>query len=237
LAAPAFVLLHSPLVGPGSWTRVAAILSERGFDAVVPRLSSALDGAPPYYARFAELTAGAVRISAPVGDIVLVGHSGAGALLPVVAAQVPNVAGAIFADALLPHPGKAWFETVHPELKAHLLALTRDGHLPPWNTWWPRDAMARILPDPATRETFVGALREIPIAYCEERAPETAMPDAVRCAYLQWSAACRADAAEAGMRGWTVLSRNANHLAMLTSPDAVADDLLLLTETLGLGVA
>lgn len=237
MAAPAFVLLHSPLVGPGSWTKVAAILSERGFDAVVPRLSSALDGAPPYYARFADLTAGAVRISAPMGDIVLVGHSGAGALLPAVASQIPNPAGAIFADALLPHPGRAWFETVPPELKAHLLSLARERRLPRWNEWWPRDAMARILPDQATRETFLGALREIPFAYCEEKAPEIAMPDGVRCAYLQWSAACRADAAEAGARGWTVLSRNANHLAMLTNPDAVADDLLLLTETLGIGVA
>jgi hypothetical protein len=97
--------------------------------------------------------------------------------------------------------------------------------------------MARILPDQATRETFVGALRQIPIAYCEEPAPELTMPDGVRCAYLQWSSAYRADAAEAGIRGWTVLSRNANHLAMLTNPDAVADDLLLLTETLGIGVA
>ena len=237
MAAPAFVLLHSPLVGPGSWTKVATILSERGFDAVVPRLSSALDGAPPYYARFADLTAGAVRISAPTGDIVLVAHSGAGALLPAVAVQVPNVAGAIFADALLPHPGRTWFETVPPELKAHLLGLAREGHLPRWSEWWPHDAMARILPDRATRETFVGGLREIPLAYCEDVAPQIAIPEAARCAYLQWSTACRADAAEAGARGWPVLSRNANHLAMLTHPDAVADDLLLLTETLGIGVA
>jgi hypothetical protein len=237
VAPPAFVLLHSPLVGPGSWTKVAGLLSQRGFDAVVPRLSSALEGDPSYYARFADLTAGAVRIAAPAGDVVLVGHSAAGALLPSVAAQIPGVAGAIFADALLPHPGRTWFETLPPPLKAHLLALARDNRLPPWNAWWPPDAMERILPDPAMRETFVGALREIPFAYCEEPAPGIATPGSVRCAYLQWSAACRADAAEAGARGWPVLSRNSNHLAMLTNPDAVADDLLLLSETIGLGIA
>ncbi len=237
MAAPSFVLLHSPLVGPGSWTKVAALLSQRGFDAVVPRLSSALDGAGSYYPRFAELIAGSVRIAAPAGDLVLVAHSGAGALLPGAATLLPETAGAIFADALLPHPGRAWFDTVAPELKAHLLGLAHEGHLPRWSDWWGEGAMARLLPDDKMRETFVGSLRQIPLAWCEEEAPALAMPDTIRCAYLRWSRATRADAAEAGSKGWTVLTRNANHLAMLTHPEGVVEDLLLLSQTLGIGPA
>lgn len=237
MAAPAFVLVHSPLVGAGTWTKVASALSQQGYDAVVPRLAGAFDEGAPYYPKLVRHAADAVRVAVPSGDLVLVGHSGAGALLPAIARECGHVAGAIFVDALLPHPDRAWFETAPPELKAHLLALAKDGDLPRWHEWWPPGAIEKFLPDAAAYENFVGGLRALPLAFFEETAPAVAMPLNVRCAYLQLSPACRADAEAAGGMGWPVLIRRAHHLAMLTNAAEIADDLVMLSGTLGIAAA
>ena len=39
-------------------------------------------------------------------------HSGGGSLAPAIAAASADLAGFIFVDAVLPHPGKSWIETV-----------------------------------------------------------------------------------------------------------------------------
>src|SRR6266511_3355310 len=44
-----FVLVHSPLVGPRTWTFVAQELERRGMQAVVPSLLAAADAPPPQF--------------------------------------------------------------------------------------------------------------------------------------------------------------------------------------------
>ncbi len=39
-------LVHSPLVGPGTWVPAAARLRDRGYDAIVPELPAGVEGAP-----------------------------------------------------------------------------------------------------------------------------------------------------------------------------------------------
>ena len=54
-----------------------------------------------------------VRAARSAEPLVLVGHSGADALLPSVAAACDAaVAAAVFVDAILPHPGASWFDGV-----------------------------------------------------------------------------------------------------------------------------
>lgn len=228
VTAPAFVLVHSPLVGPRTWTGVAEVLRDRGHRVYVPSLLDALDGPPPYYPAFAR--AATAPVDATGGSVVLVAHSGAGALLPSVAdaLRVP-VAAAVFVDALLPHPGLSWFSSAPPEL-AGLLRDLRDGDLlPPWHEWFPPGAVASLLPDDRLREAFVAELRPLPFAYFEEPAPRPgSWPPAV-CCYLGLSEAYDGAVAEATSSGWRVDHLRSDHLAPVTAPAALADRLLGLT--------
>ena len=219
------VLLHSPLVAPAIWEAVAPDLRARGHDVAVPDLTPCLAGGPSYYARFADCVAGA--INSEFSNPFLVVHSGAGALVPVIAARTA-LAGAIFVDALLPHPGRTWFETAPPQLAARLRGLAQDGRLPPWNQWWPEEIMAMMLPDAALRERVFAGLRELPLAYLEEVAPDAAL--ATAAAYLQLSGGYHAEAAQAETAGWPVARMSSQqtplqHLAMLTHPRRVAAEI------------
>lgn len=210
------MLVHSPLVGPLTWEFVAAHLRNEGWRVVVPSLTA--DG-PPYYQGFAESAAGALD----GGPVVLVGHSGAGALLPAVAEAVgDDVRGAVFVDALLPCPGRSWFDTAPAQLREQLAGMARDGWLPPWNEWFPADAFNALVPDVTLRERFVADLPAVPMAYFAETAPDAPGWPAVRCAYVCLSEAYGWAADEAERQGWWVRREDADHLAPLTQPARIA---------------
>ncbi len=208
------VLLHSPLVAPATWDRLGSVLGARGHEVVVPDLVPVMQGDPPYYPRLAQTAAAAVS-----GKPILVVHSGAGALVPAVAALAP-VAGAIFVDALLPHPGESWFETAPESLEARLHSLARDGMLPPWHCWWPEKALRALLPAPGLFEAFANGLPPLPLAYFQECAPQIAL--ATPSAYLQLGEMNAAEADWAAAQGWPVARLALHHLAMLTHPAAIA---------------
>lgn len=210
------VLVHSPLVGPGTWRGLAPLLAAHGHRVIVPDLRGALRADPPLHFRIGRSVAEAIEGAAGSDEITLVVHSGAGALVPMLARGNKHVRRAIFIDALLPHPGKRWFETAPRELVAHLRSLAKAGHLPRWHRWWPRGAMEALVPDQAQRAQFVAELHEVPVAYLEEVAPLGDIPDGTACAYLQLSSACKAEADEAERRGWPVRRLDLNHLAPLT---------------------
>lgn len=104
---PAFVLVHSPRVGPLTWEPVAERLRQRGFNAVVPVLPTG--GIQPlYWMQHAAAVANSLRNLSTTQSIVLVGHSGAGPFLPAARTQIHRpVAGYIFVDASLPGPDGA----------------------------------------------------------------------------------------------------------------------------------
>lgn len=101
------VLIHSPLVGPFTWSLVAQQLQAGGFDVLVPVLTDSGETPPPYWQQHAASVQQALVPIPPERPLVLVGHSGAGSLLPVLAhtARRP-ITGYLFVDAVLPHPGK-----------------------------------------------------------------------------------------------------------------------------------
>lgn len=216
---PTIVLVHSPLVGPSTWTGSAGPLRDKGFGVVVPALAAVVDGEPPFYPRIAETVAGQVE-NRPV---VLVGHSGAGALLPAIADAVPGeVRAAVFVDAILPHPGEDWFTTAPPELGRRLESLAVEGRLPPWHEWFPPGALTALFPDPETHRRFVAELPRVPLAYFAERAPEAERWPPPACGYVRLSEPYDAVADECERLGWPVHRVDANHLAMLTRPGFVA---------------
>jgi Alpha/beta hydrolase family len=217
--SPTLLLVHSPVVGPTTWSPAADVLRGNGFRCVVPDLTSVATSGPPYYSKFSAAAADAIDDD----PVVLIGHSAAGALLPSIAEIVSDALAAVFVDAHLPHPGLSWLDTAPPPLRDQLLAMARDGVLPPWHEWFPPGAIDELLPDPVLRRTVSAEIPRLPLAYFEERAPLARKWDTLRCAYLRISAASDDAADEAERLGWWVARRDWDHLRMLTAPDAVAD--------------
>jgi len=140
---PAFVLVHSPLVGPTSWLPVARELERRGRVAVVPSLLGVAEAPEPQWRHVP--AAVCVATSDLQQRVVLVGHSGAGLLLPVIADALDvEVAGLVFVDSRLPPPaGRSPLGA--PEFIEQLRAMATDGLLPTWSRWFGPDAMRELV--------------------------------------------------------------------------------------------
>jgi pimeloyl-ACP methyl ester carboxylesterase len=208
----AFVLVHSPLVGPATWQPAAGVLGARGWQTCTPDLTPALAGTPPYWTRQVE----AITSAASSQPSVLVGHSGAGPLLAAAGSQLHDVVAYVFVDAGLPAPGRNWMSTVPADLAAHLRSIVgTDRMLPPWPTWWDEDVLAELITDSTARRQFAAECPKLPMAMFEEILPDApCWPDAP-AAYLRLSDAYD-QAAEL----------DSHHLAPLTDADVVVDAML-----------
>jgi hypothetical protein len=149
-------------------------------------------------------------------------HSGAGGFAPSIAAASVNLAGLVFADALLPYPGRSWLQTAPPALAERMAALTTDGLLPTWNHWFDPDPTPRLLPDEAMRTAFLNELPTAPFAFLEAVCPDHRQWERLPAAYLRLSEAYEPEAAQAELRGWPVRRARLHHLAMLSDPAKVA---------------
>lgn len=96
----AFALVHGAWHGGWCWELVRAELAARGHTAVAPDLpiTDPAAGAVAY--------ADAVLAALPAEDVVLVAHSLAGLVAPVVAAAAP-VRRVVYLAAMLPEPGRS----------------------------------------------------------------------------------------------------------------------------------
>ena len=225
------VVLHSPLVGPATWRWLVPELRARGFEVASADFRADMAGDPPYYAKLVR-TACASLAPAPETSTFLVVHSGAGSLVPALAT---DLAGAIFVDALMPHPGRAWFETVPDALKVRLEKSARAGCVPPWHRWWPDGAIRALFADQDSYSEFVAELNEIPLAYLHEPAPGVELQSGFRSAYLQLGPGNAVEAALAEQLGWPVRRIQLHHLATITHPQLVAASIAELVAELSRG--
>jgi thioesterase domain-containing protein len=212
----AFVLVHSPLVGPFTWSRVAGELRGRGEQVVVPVLSDDDRGEPvPYWRQHAECVARALAPMAPARPLVLVGHSGAGPELPAIADVLSRVVAAyLFVDAGLPSAG--------PRLGGQR-RRRRPGER--WPRWSDAD-LSDVLTDPGDRRRVLGELNPRPQSFWDEEVPVfEGWPDAA-CGYLLFGPPYDTSAREAERRGWPVERLPGGHFHMLVEPEAVATALL-----------
>jgi hypothetical protein len=224
---PAATLVHSPLVGPATWGRAAEVLRELGWPVAVPDLRPAAASG-----RWDDVVAAAVAGGHAEPDGVLVAHSGAGALLPAVAAALPHrPAALVFVDAVLP-PATGEVALVPPAFLDHLRDLAVDGLLPPWADWFGPDAMAEQVPDAARRAEALADLPRLPLAWFLQH---PTVPDgwaATPAAYVRLSGAYDDEAADARARGWPVAVLDRTHLAAVTHPREVADAIAAAVEQL-----
>ncbi|MBO8193436.1 hypothetical protein ITI46_17475 [Streptomyces oryzae] len=229
------VLVHSPLTGDLIWQPVADALRARGRTVSVPSLGGAFDGEGPYYPKLLDAVTSAPadgRDGAPAPPVILVGHSGAGPLLPALRARFTRqrppraVLGTVYADAQWPHPGQSWLGAAPSQQAGQLRELAADGVLPPWDAWFPEQVLIEEVPDPVLRERFRSGIPRLPLAYFEEPAPDAPPdPDHARTAYLRLSSSYEETAIRAEAIGHRVLRRTSHHLSPLTAPESTADAL------------
>jgi hypothetical protein len=193
---------------------------------VVPSLVGVADAPTPQWHHIPET----VRIATNhlQGSIVLVGHSGAGLLLPVIADAVTvEVAALVFVDSFLP-TAAGRVPLGPPAFMDQLRELASDGVLAPWSTWFGEDAMSELVPDERLRAALEAEMPRLPLSYFQASVP---VPDAWNrrsCAYLLLTAEPYGQSAiEARSLGWPVLEiQGVQHLAMATDAIAVTDALL-----------
>jgi pimeloyl-ACP methyl ester carboxylesterase len=224
---PRFVLIHSPLVGPGTWEPVAAALVSLGAEAIVPELHDEEGAGLPSWQQHAHFVARALASLPPDRGLIFVGHSGAGPILPAIAESAAQpVAAYLFVDAGLPRAGATRLDLLRaesPELAASLRAmLLAGGHYPEWS-----DADLRpLVPDAQRRRRLLAELHPRGHAFWEEAIPVfAAWPDAP-CAYLELSRTYAQPAAGAERLGWPVRKLEGGHFLMLVDPLSVAEALL-----------
>lgn len=216
----AFVLIHSPLVGPTTWDGVAAELRRAGHVVSVPSLSSALATGPAFSGGFARL----VAAGAPP-DAWLVGHSGAGQILPL-AAQLCESAGLIYVDAGLPNPGRSRLDTMPSDLVDQLNSMVDgEGYLPPWPEWFGREVLNALIEDDVLLDTFIADCPRLPMEIFTEPMPDTVEPD-IPSAYVLLSEAYEEDARIAVSRGWSTKSLGGHHLWPIDHPRQTAAAIL-----------
>jgi len=236
---PTFILIHSPLVGLLTWMLVADELRQRGVNAIAPSLAAGGAGCRPYWQDHATAVARALE-SVPVDQpLVLVGHSGAGPLLPAVgeAAGRP-IAAYVFVDADIPQDGASRLDLAgSPESAERVRRQASDGFLP--NLWENEEVLRAVgIEDAELRRRFLAEVSKVPLAIYEEPLPVFAgWPDAP-CGYLSFTRSSRfypQSIGRAKREGWAYGEVDGGHFHMLVDPPAVADVLLELTARMEAG--
>src|SRR5260370_1147519 len=153
------VLVHSPLVGPFTWSLVAQRLQAAGFDVLVPTLSDSGEAFPHYWQQHAASLQRALASIPQQRPLLLVGHSGAGSLLPVLARAAHHPVNAcLFVDAGLPHPGQSRMNEMEASVPEFVQALHQHlasgGSFPNWSD----EDLSEELPDERIRRQVLAEL-------------------------------------------------------------------------------
>ena len=224
---PLFVLVHSPTVGPSTWSPVAGQLVASGCDAVVPSLLPVGEGGPPFWPRVVAAVTAGLAGTDPGQPVVLVAHSNAGVFIPVIGRGLARpVACSIFADATVP-AASGHTPIADDQFLPFLRGLAcPDGRLPRWTDWWDEQDVAPLFPSPQAREVITGEQPRLPLAYYQEQVPAPAGWDDHPCGYLQFSSGYQDQAQRARQRRWPVRSVPGEHLHQVVDPHGVARALL-----------
>jgi hypothetical protein len=220
-------LIHSPLVGPLTWSLVAAELKAMGIRTVVPTLSDGGTEDQPFWERHAVSAAREIERVAPDAAIVLIGHSGAGALLPAIRERLQSrIIGYLFVDAGLPKNGLSRIEMMEEEdsdFARSFREYLNDGEAFPN---WTDDDLRGVVPNPEIRRGLIQELRPRDRSFFTEPIPTfTNLPDAP-CGYVRLSAAYDVPFRQARERGWPWRELDGGHFQMLVEPDRVVGAML-----------
>ena len=202
-------------------TALATALETLGWATTVPDLRAANDSLHHFARR-------AIDAAAATTDVV-VGHSGAGAVMPAVAEA--SGAGLVFVDAVVPPPGPRYVPSA--QLLQLLDALpVDDGLLPPWHEWWPAELLAELVPDEVKRRTITAEIPRVPRSFYDGALALPARWWTRPAAYLQLSPAYDDDRAQAQQWGWPISRLEGRHLDLCVRPEQVAEQVAQLVHRL-----
>ena len=203
--------VHSPLVGPSTIRPLAGALDAVGWSTTVPDLRDALSSPEAYV--------DAVGRAVESADVVI-GHSGAGAILPIVAANT-TASATVFIDALVPDTADDFMPSGRFIELLDSLPVS-GGLLPPWHEWWPAETLEQVLPDESLRRLVVSEIPRVPRSFYDQPVP---LPEGWwtrPTAYLQLSPAYDDDRIRAERWGWPTCQLIGHHLDLVSRPDAIA---------------
>lgn len=221
-AEPVFVLVHSPLVGPYSWALVADALRARGRLVVVPPIRSLDQEGPPFWERHVEAVGRTVESTHP-DRVVLVGHSGAGRILPLCGQRIPaDISAYVFVDSDIPAKPESRLDGMPDDVAQQFRDAAQDELLLPW----PEEVFKPEIEDESVRNRLVSELSPLPLAVYQEAIPlPEEWPDAP-CAYIRLSHRYPHSLDRAQQEGWAVRSFEGDHFFILVDPHAVASALI-----------
>jgi len=202
---------------------------------MVPSLHDAGEAGPPYWKRHADAVARALEPVAAQHPMILVGHSGAGPLLPVISHVTGRpIVAYIFVDAGIPRDGASRLDLMAgelPEAAGPLRQRLADGERFP--NWRDQDLRDNI-PDVKLRQGVLAELCPQPLVYFAEPIPVfKGWPDAP-CGYLKFTSSYDVPAAQAQKEGWEYLGIEGGHFHMLVEPSVVAGALIRLAAQMGI---
>ena len=219
-----FVLIHSPLVGPLTWSLVAEQMRQRDTDVIVPTLVDSGDSDKSFWKQHAESVAQEAAKLPKDAFLTFVAHSGAGPLLPAIRAALPNSVNAyVFVDAGLPRHGASRLDLMQSEdadwAKQFQEYFEGSGRFPDWTF----EDLQEVIPDESLRRQVIVELRPRGLDFFTEQIPVfEGWPDAP-CAYILFSPPYKKVASQAEQLGWRTYALEAGHFHMLVDPKTVTD--------------
>jgi pimeloyl-ACP methyl ester carboxylesterase len=230
-----FALIHSPFVGPLTWKLVAQILESRKHRVIIPELSDDKTDSP-FWEQHARSAANAINELDIHAPCVLVGHSGAGPLLPNISTLLKDpVAGYIFVDAGIPQPLNR-LDMIRVELPERADELEQflktGGRYPRWS-----DAdLQNLIPNEILRQQMLKEITPRALPFFTESLPVPEEWDTIPCGYIQFSKGYKVSAEQARKKGWPVIEFQAGHFHMLVEPASAANALVEMTLELGISM-
>ena len=222
-----YALIHSPLVGPGTWQPVAGLLEQAGHQVVVPELIDSSIVTLPFWQQHAESAAGAIRAAGLGKKLVLVGHSGAGPLLPAIGEQLNSSPSAyLFVDAGIPQHGASRLDLMKLEMTEWADEfeeyLLEGGCFPEWG----EADLKNLIPDRALRQETIQGLQPRALDFFIEPIEAPAGWSDAPCGYLQFTGSYEVPFRQAARDGWLSARLDAGHFHMLVDPQIVASVLM-----------
>jgi len=227
-----FALIHSPLVGPSTWAPVAEELRRRGRRVEVPELRDDDDSDLPYWRQEVESVSAMLNQMTDRTPLVLVGHSGAGTLLPLIAQSTRRpIAGLLYVDAGLPLAGASRLSEIaisSPEIARQIGEQLALGNRAPS---WSDDDLRPAIPNDALRHQVLHELQPRPLAFYEEPIPSPVDWEQMPSGYVLLTRFYRPASERAQELGWSCLELPGSHFQMLNDPSAVAAALISLSDS------
>ena len=222
-----YVLIHSPLVGPLTWSLVAEEMQQHGVEVIVPLLRDSSDSKEPFWKQHAQSVSQALAQIPQDKSVTLVAHSGAGPLLPVIRQSFANPVNAyVFVDAGIPRNDATRLDLMRSEDPAWAeqfqVELEHGGSFPNWSF----DDLQEVIPDEVLREQMVMEIRPRALDFFAEPIPVfEGWPDAP-CVYILFSEPYIRAEIQARQAGWPTYQLESGHFHMLVDPKIVADKII-----------